>query len=235
MSAGIPLLDDLPLVHEDQAVAHFAGELHLVRDDDHRHAGPCEVAHDDEHLASSGSRADVTSSNSITCGSMTSARAIATRLLVTADSWCGYDLSSPGGPRGRAARAHAPRPRGGSLFTRRAPRVRLSITRRCGKRLNCWKTMPIRCRTLSTLTPRLVISSPSKKIRPLWIGSRRLIVRRRVLLPLPLGPMTTRVSPWPPRSRCRRGRGCRRSSCGSARPGRPEPHWSWRRPPLPQA
>ena len=35
----------------------------------------------------------------------------------------------------------------------------------------------------------------SKKIRPLWIGSRRLIVRRRVLLPLPLGPMTTRVSP----------------------------------------
>ena len=37
-SAGSALLDDLPLVHEDQAVAHLACELHLVRDDEHRHA-----------------------------------------------------------------------------------------------------------------------------------------------------------------------------------------------------
>ena len=42
---------------------------------------------------------------------------------------------------------------------------------------------------------RAVISSPSKKIRPAWIGSSRLTQRRSVLLPLPLGPMITSTSP----------------------------------------
>ena len=48
----LPLLNDLAVVHEDQPVADLPGELHLVRDDEHRHpeiAG--KVAHDDEHLA----------------------------------------------------------------------------------------------------------------------------------------------------------------------------------------
>ena len=39
---------------------------------------------------SSGSSADVTSSNSITCGFIISARAIATRCCCPPDSWCGY-------------------------------------------------------------------------------------------------------------------------------------------------
>ena len=73
------LLDDPPLVHEDHAIAHLAGELHLVRDE-HRHPVPRQVAHDHEHLADElRVEAEVTSSKSITCGSIISARAIATR------------------------------------------------------------------------------------------------------------------------------------------------------------
>src|SRR5918992_1976812 len=44
------LFDDSPLVHEDDAVAHLTRELHLVRDDEHRHPVVREIAHDDEHL-----------------------------------------------------------------------------------------------------------------------------------------------------------------------------------------
>ena len=47
----------------------------------------------------------------------------------------------------------------------------------------------MRCLTAETSTPLRVISSPSKKMRPPWIGSSRLTQRSRVLLPLPLGPM----------------------------------------------
>ena len=34
------LLDELAVSHEQNAVADLAGEAHLVRDDDHRHARP---------------------------------------------------------------------------------------------------------------------------------------------------------------------------------------------------
>ena len=40
-----------------------------------------------------------------------------------------------------------------------------------------------------------MISSPSKKIRPESSGSSRLTQRSSVLLPLPLGPITTSTSP----------------------------------------
>ena len=45
------LLDDAALVHEHDAIADVPGEVHLVRDDEHRHPGSRKVAHDDEHLA----------------------------------------------------------------------------------------------------------------------------------------------------------------------------------------
>ena len=96
----------------------------------------------------------------------------------------------------RAARARAapPRPAAASgSAARRASGCRITV--RCGKRLNCWKTIPIRCRTAETSTPFAVISSPSKKMRPAWIGSSRLTQRSSVLLPLPLGPMITSTSP----------------------------------------
>ena len=46
----------------------------------------------------------------------------------------------------------------GIFLIRRAASVRLSMTVRCGNRLNCWKTIPIRCRTAETSTPFAVIS-----------------------------------------------------------------------------
>ena len=146
---------------------------------------------------SSGSSADVTSSKSITCGSIISARAIATRCCWPPESWCGCcsRLLRQPDAREQLARARS-RPRARGIFRiRRAASVRLSSAVRCGKRLNCWKTIPIRCRTAETSTPLRVISSPSRKMRPDWIGSSRLTQRRSVLLPLPLGPMMTSTSP----------------------------------------
>jgi hypothetical protein len=48
---GGALLDDPAFVHQEDAVPDLAGELHLVGDDEHRHARLGEVAHDDKHLA----------------------------------------------------------------------------------------------------------------------------------------------------------------------------------------
>src|SRR5579872_6184676 len=43
-------LDDLPRIHEDDAVGHFPGKAHFVGDDEHRHAFPGEVDHGVEHF-----------------------------------------------------------------------------------------------------------------------------------------------------------------------------------------
>src|SRR5713101_412092 len=44
-------LDDDAAVHEDQAVADFAGEAHFMGDDHHRHAVRRKTSHDVEHVA----------------------------------------------------------------------------------------------------------------------------------------------------------------------------------------
>ena len=48
---GRPLFEDFAAVDEDDAVGNLAGEAHLVRDDDHRHAFCRQLLHDGEHLA----------------------------------------------------------------------------------------------------------------------------------------------------------------------------------------
>ena len=45
------LLDELAVSHEQNAVADLAGEAHLVRDDDHRHAVVRQLLHDLQNLA----------------------------------------------------------------------------------------------------------------------------------------------------------------------------------------
>lgn len=42
---------DLAVGHKHDAVGHAAGKVHLVRDDDHRHALLGQTDHDLEHLA----------------------------------------------------------------------------------------------------------------------------------------------------------------------------------------
>ena len=103
---------------------------------------------------SSGSSAEVISSSSSSSGSLTSARARATRCCWPPESRSGYfglvgqaeaveHLQGPGA---------RPRPVG-TLCARRGPSVTLSSTVRWGNRLNDWNTMPIRRRTALALTP----------------------------------------------------------------------------------
>ena len=73
--------------------------------------------------------------------------------------------------------------------------VRLRSTLRCGNRLNCWKTIPIRLRIWSRLTSGSVISTPSMKILPEVGSSSRLMQRSSVDLPEPDGPITQTT--WP--------------------------------------
>ncbi len=94
----------------------------------------------------------MTSSNSITCGSIASARAIATRCCWPPESRSGYSSSLSASPT-RVSSA--------SAFSRASASLRSSTLRLreadvlrardlCGNRLNCWNTIPTRRRTKST-------------------------------------------------------------------------------------
>ena len=90
-SPGGPGLDDDAVVHEHDVVRDLAREAHLVRDDDHRHpvAGESLASPSSTSPTSSGSSAEVGSSNSISFGSIASARAIATRCCWPPESCAG--------------------------------------------------------------------------------------------------------------------------------------------------
>ena len=66
----------------------------------------------------------------------------------------------------------------------------------CGKRLNCWNTMPMRERTASRSVSGSQMSTPSTRICPLSGSSSRLTQRSSVDLPDPDGPITHTTSPW---------------------------------------
>ncbi len=59
----------------------------------------------------------------------------------------------------------------------------------CGYRLKVWKTIPISLRTVLMFVRGEVTSTPSSTTRPPVGSSRRLMQRRKVLLPAPEGPM----------------------------------------------
>src|SRR5690554_2043441 len=73
--------------------------------------------------------------------------------------------------------------------------VMFSSTVRCGKRLNCWNTMPVSRRMRSMALTSSVSSTPSTTMRPSWWSSSLLIQRISVDFPEPDGPMTTTTSP----------------------------------------
>ena len=64
-----------------------------------------------------------------------------------------------------------------------------------GKRLKCWKTMPICRRMASMSTLGSVMTVPLKVMVPALGSSSRLRQRRKVDLPEPEGPMMTTFSP----------------------------------------
>ena len=146
---------------------------------------------------SSGSSADVTSSNSITCGSIISARAIATRCCWPPESWCGCCRAFSSSPTRREQLARArlglrarqladPPGREREVVDHRQVREEVELLED--------DPDPLADRRRRR-RPCAVISSPSKKIRPESSGSSRLTQRSSVLLPLPLGPMMTSTSP----------------------------------------
>ena len=116
---------------------------------------------------SSGSRALVTSSRSRMSGCIASARTIATRCCCPPDSRSGTTSRLSARPN-RASSASASASACARFWPRtcRGASVTLSMTVMCGKRLNAWKTMPIRRRMRLMSTPWAVISSPSTMIRP---------------------------------------------------------------------
>ncbi len=161
-------------------------------------------------LISSGSSELVTSSNSITRGSIASARAIATRCCWPPERRSGYSFILSARPtRSNSALPFATAASRGRSSTVRCASVTFSSAVLWGNRLNCWNTIPIRRRTkLSSALLARVMSRPSSTIRPCSGGSSRLMHRNRVLLPLPLGPITQTTSPWRtdmliPRRTCR--------------------------------
>ncbi|EPQ70834.1 Amino acid ABC transporter, ATP-binding protein [Mycobacterium marinum MB2] len=145
-------------------------------------------------LTISGSSAEVASSKNITCGAIARARAIATRCCCPPDNMSGRALalcfrptrSSWSNASIRASSLDSPRSLRGASVT-------LSTTLRCGNRLKCWNTMPMRCRRslgLSRNTDR-----PSSRMSPLSGSCRRFKVRSSVDLPDPDGPITAAVVP----------------------------------------
>jgi len=71
-----------------------------------------------------------------------------------------------------------------------------SATVWCGKRLKCWKTMPIFWRTWLMSVFLSVRSRPSTMTLPDVTSSKRFRQRKKVDLPEPDGPITATTSPW---------------------------------------
>ena len=146
-------------------------------------------------LIISGSRAEVGSSNSMIRGSIAKALAIATRCCCPPDSWPGYLWACSGMPtRSSRDMAWDSASARGFFRTQMGARVTLSRMVRCGKRLNCWNTIPTSDRTFSMFRRSLVSSTSSTTIRPSWWISRRLMHRIHVDFPEPEGPSTTTTS-----------------------------------------
>ena len=132
-------------------------------------------------LTISGSRAEVGSSKSMTFGFIASARAMATRCCWPPESCAGYLsawLAIPTRSRSWSARSFAADL--DILRTLMGPSVTLSLIVKCGKRLNCWKTMPTSARNVARALPSSGSGVLSMAMEPDSMVSRRLMVRHSV-------------------------------------------------------
>ncbi len=145
----------------------------------------------------SGSSALVASSKSMIDGFIASARAIATRCFCPPDSVAGFTCAFSARPTwSSSSSAFFSAAALSIFFVSSGARVTLSITVMCGKRLKCWKTMPMCWRTLSRSTFGSVRSYSSTTTLPPVMSSSLFRQRRNVDLPEPDGPMTQTTSPW---------------------------------------
>src|SRR5208282_6087821 len=145
---------------------------------------------------SSGSSADVISSNSIRRGRMASERAIATRCCWPPESRSGTAPILSSSPTCRSTSPASSRAAAsGRPFATMGARVMLRSTVRCGNRLKLWKTMPISRRSERRAARERCTGRPSKRISPRSGNSRPLMQRSSVVLPEPLRPMMATTSP----------------------------------------
>ena len=116
-------------------------------------------------LTSSGSSALVTSSNSISFGSIASARAIATRCCWPPESRAGVgvELVGEADPLEQLRRPLGPLPACALDLDRLALAITFSSAVMCGKRLKRWKTIPISARLRATSDSR-----SSCSLSPTW-------------------------------------------------------------------
>ena len=143
-----------------------------------------------------GSRAEVGSSKSSISGFMASARAMATRCFWPPESWSGMasarsaspTIASSSSPCRSASWRLIPSSSIGAM-------VMLSSTDLPLKRLNDWNTMPIFWRSRDTSASGASISCPPMMMLPAVGCSNRFRQRRKVLLPVPEGPMMEMTSP----------------------------------------
>src|SRR5262245_12977583 len=148
-------------------------------------------------LTRMGSRPVVGSSKNTISGSVTRARAMATRLRMPPDTSAGYFGPTPASPTwasARSTRVTSPSPRT-RVFSRRGNAM-FSAHVMESKRAPPWKTTPYRRRTSSRAwLPSVVMSTPSTSTRP--PSGRRSPRRclRSTDLPPPLRPMTMVMEP----------------------------------------
>src|SRR5690606_21308028 len=140
----------------------------------------------------SGSRAEVGSSNMSTLGSIARARAMATRCCCPPESGAGYLFAWLAIPtRSSSSRARFSASALPFLRTLIGPMVTFCSTVLCAKRLNDWNTIPTSLRNRASPRPSSGSGTPSMVMTPLSMVSSRLMVRHRVDLPEPEGPITT--------------------------------------------
>ena len=136
------------------------------------------------------------SSHNSTRGFIASARAIATRCCWPPDNWSGNASNFSDRPTlasmSRAMRSHSAVE---VFLTMFGASITLRPTDRCGKRLNCWNTMPTFWRSSRSCAAVECTWLPSIWIDPSSKVSRPLMVRSSVLLPEPLRPMIATTSP----------------------------------------
>ncbi len=208
---GRALLDDAAVVEEHDVVGDLAGEGDLVRHDHERRAGRGEGRDHAEHLADQlPGRAPRSARRGARPRARAPARGDRDALLLPAG-----ELARTGRPAVaeadpiRAVSGHGPsRWRGDARGDRSLGDVLEAV--RCGNRLKCWNTNPIRGALPqdASLGQLLVAGTPSRPVRtrtpmvspptvttPRSRGSRWLIARSSVDLPYPDGPRITVTLP----------------------------------------
>ena len=145
-----------------------------------------------------GSSAEVGSSNKMISGFIERHRAMAIRCFCPPDNWEGMAFAFSAKPtmaNSSMARSSASLRDLPNNFT--GPMQRLSIMERWLNKLNDWKTIPIFWRIFATSVFLESKSCPSTMILPPEGLSNKLRHRKKVLFPVPEGPMMEITSPRP--------------------------------------